>query len=165
MVTRGRNMDFGVRFCGVYGNVMRMSQESGASDEDCINRAMIHYQVKTGNTFKYRHCWEVLKDSPKWKEQELLKFATESEGGSKRHKSSGSSSFNTESGDATRSAGKNKGSGSSTMSDDALARLMVTEMTTQEKEERLAFIEIKMREVECRERDVAAQSIDHAKKI
>ncbi|GJY46046.1 hypothetical protein Tco_0435109, partial [Tanacetum coccineum] len=125
--------------------------ESGASDKDCINRAMIHYQ---------------------------------SEGGSKRHKSSGSSSFNTKSGDASinlntnvgdndgdgmqeirrtigkdkaRAARKNKGSGSSTMSDDALARLMVTEMTAQEKEERLAFIKIKRREVECREREVAAQ--------
>ncbi|GKA98606.1 putative reverse transcriptase domain-containing protein [Tanacetum coccineum] len=158
-------------FCGVYGNVMRMSPESGASDEDYINRAMIHYQVETGNTFKYRHCREVLKDSLKWKEQELKIFATESEGGSKRHKSSGSSSFNIESGDASinlntnagdndedevqeirrlegrdkaRAAGKNKG-------------LMVTEMTTQEKEECLAFIEIKMREVECRKREVAAQ--------
>ncbi|GJY74496.1 hypothetical protein Tco_0478927 [Tanacetum coccineum] len=67
-----------------HGNVMKehrfWCEESGASDEDYINRAMIHYQVKTGNTFKYRHCWEVLKDSPKWKEQELPKFATESEG-------------------------------------------------------------------------------------
>nr|GEV10458.1 hypothetical protein [Tanacetum cinerariifolium] len=121
------------------------------------------------------------------KEQELSKFAKESEGGSKRHKSSGSSSFNTESGDASinlntnaddndkdevqeirrtmgrdkaRAAGKNKGSkvsGSSTMNDDALARLIVTEMTAKEKKERLAFKEIKRREVECREREVAAQ--------
>ncbi|GKA54105.1 glutathione S-transferase T3-like protein [Tanacetum coccineum] len=176
-----------VRFCEIYGNVMRMSHESGASNEDYINRAMIHYQVETGKTFKHRHCWEVLKDSLKWKEQELLKFATESEGGSKRHKSSSSSSFNIESGDASinlntnagdndedevqeirrtmgrdkaRAAGKNKGSkasGSSTMNDDALARLMVTELSTQEKEEHLASIEIKMKEVECRERGVAAK--------
>nr|GEY65037.1 hypothetical protein [Tanacetum cinerariifolium] len=119
------------------------------------------------------------------KEQELSKFATESQGGSKRHKSSGSSSFNTESGDVSinlntnagdndkdevqeirrtigrdnaRAARKNKGSkasGSSSMNDDALARLMVTEMTAQEKEERLVFIEINGREVECREREVA----------
>ncbi|GKC58070.1 hypothetical protein Tco_1085668 [Tanacetum coccineum] len=129
----------------------------------------------------------VLKDSSKWKEQELHKFYTESEGGSKRHKSFGSSSFNTESEDASinlntnpvdndedegqeirrsigrdkaRAAGKNKGSkasGSSTMNDGALARLMVIEMAAQEKEERLAFIEIKRREVEYREREVAAQ--------
>ncbi|GKD10973.1 hypothetical protein Tco_1190658, partial [Tanacetum coccineum] len=33
----------------------------------------------------------------------------------------------------------------------------VTEMTTQDKEERLAFIEIKRWEVECREREVAAR--------
>ncbi|GKB35678.1 hypothetical protein Tco_0880620 [Tanacetum coccineum] len=67
-----------IRFCEVYGNVMRMSKESGASGEDYINRALIHYQGEIGNTFKYRHCWEVLKDSPKWTEQELLKFATDS---------------------------------------------------------------------------------------
>ncbi|GKB35679.1 hypothetical protein Tco_0880621 [Tanacetum coccineum] len=62
--------------------------------------------------------------------------------------------------DKARAAGKNKGSkasGSSTTNDDALARLMVTKMTAQEKKERLAFIEIKRWEVECREREVAAQ--------
>ncbi|GJX70395.1 hypothetical protein Tco_0307566 [Tanacetum coccineum] len=67
--------------------------------------------------------------SPKWKETELPKFTTESDGGSKSHMSFGSSS----------------------------AMLMVTEMTSQEKEKRLAFIEIKKRKVKCRERKVAAQ--------
>nr|GEW50664.1 hypothetical protein [Tanacetum cinerariifolium] len=87
--------------------------------------------------------------------RELPKFATESEGGSKRHKSYGSCLFNTESRDKARDAAKKKGSrasGSSSMNDEALARLMVTEMTTQEKEQRDAFIEIKRREVKCRER-------------
>ncbi|GKA85614.1 hypothetical protein Tco_0807268, partial [Tanacetum coccineum] len=32
-----------VRFCGIYSNVMRMAQESGAEDEDYIQKAMIHY--------------------------------------------------------------------------------------------------------------------------
>ncbi|GKE67814.1 hypothetical protein Tco_1521975, partial [Tanacetum coccineum] len=111
----------------------------------------------------------------------------QSEGGSKRHKSSGSSSFNIESRkasinlntnagnndedevqeirrpmgrDKARDAAKKKGSrasGSSSMNDEALARLMVTEMAAQEKEQRDAFIEIKMRDVECCEREVAAQ--------
>nr|GEV72268.1 hypothetical protein [Tanacetum cinerariifolium] len=107
-----------------------------------------------------------------------------SHGSSKRHKSSGSSSFNTESGDASinlnntvvdddevkkirrpggmdkaRAAAKNKGSKastSSTMNDDALARLVVNEMTAAKVEQREAFIELKMREVECREREIAA---------
>ncbi|GJS12194.1 hypothetical protein Tco_0368990 [Tanacetum coccineum] len=130
---------------------------------------MIHYQVETENTFKHRRCWEVLKDSLKWKEQELPKFATQSEGGSKRHKSSGSSSFNTESGNASinlntnagdndedevqeirrtigrdkaRAAGKNKGSkvsGSSTMNDDALARLMVAAQDYRARQEDIRF--------------------------
>nr|GEW50665.1 hypothetical protein [Tanacetum cinerariifolium] len=57
--------------------------------------------------------------------------------------------------DKARDAVKKKGSRSSrssSMNDEALARLMVTEMTTQEKEQRDAFIEIKRREVKCRER-------------
>ncbi|GKD28600.1 hypothetical protein Tco_1239378 [Tanacetum coccineum] len=53
--------------------------------------------------------------------------------------------------DKARAAGrKNKGSkssASSSVNEDALARLMVTEMGAQEKEERLAFLEIKRREV------------------
>nr|GEV79063.1 hypothetical protein [Tanacetum cinerariifolium]GEY40477.1 hypothetical protein [Tanacetum cinerariifolium] len=177
MVTRGSKMAFG----GVIGRdsvlwsvrrVMHMSLKSGARDKDYINRAMIHYHVKTGLTFKYRHYYEVLKDSPKWQEIALSKLSIESGGGSKRHKSSGSSSFNTESKDAcinlntnagdnnedevreiqrlevrdiVRAAGKNKGSkasGSSTMNDDALARLMVTEMTAQKKEQCEAFLKI-----------------------
>ncbi|GJV33383.1 reverse transcriptase domain-containing protein [Tanacetum coccineum] len=43
-------------------------------------------------------------------------------------------------------------SASSTMNDDALARLVVNEMTAAEVEQREAFIELKRREVECRER-------------
>nr|GFA09072.1 hypothetical protein [Tanacetum cinerariifolium] len=75
--------------------------ENGVGDEDYIQRAMIHYQIETKLPFQLHHCYEVLKDSPKWQEQALPKFSTESEGGSKRHKSSGSSSFNTESRDAS----------------------------------------------------------------
>nr|GEU38861.1 putative ribonuclease H protein At1g65750 family [Tanacetum cinerariifolium] len=124
-----------VRFCGVYSNVMRMAQESGAGDEDYVQKAM---------------------------------------GSSKKHESSGSSSFNTESEDASinlnstvadddevqeirrpwgrdkaKAATTNKGSkasASSTMNDDALAKLVVNEMTTAEVEQREAFIELKRRE-------------------
>ncbi|GJS39395.1 hypothetical protein Tco_0564438 [Tanacetum coccineum] len=54
---------------------------------------------------------------------------------------------------------KNKGSkasGSSTMNDDALARLMVTELTAAEVAQSKKFMELKRREVECREREIAA---------
>ncbi|GKA33738.1 glutathione S-transferase T3-like protein [Tanacetum coccineum] len=173
-----------VRFCGIYSNVMRMAQESGAGDEDYIQKAMIHYQAECGLPFKFRHCWEVLKDSPKFQEIAFPNFNQGSQGSSKRQKSSGSSSFNAESGDASinlnntvndeddvqeirrpegrdkaKAAAKNKGSkasGSSTMNDDALARLMVTEMTAAEVAQREKFMELKMREVECREREIAA---------
>ncbi|GJU87464.1 hypothetical protein Tco_1295010 [Tanacetum coccineum] len=62
--------------------------------------------------------------------------------------------------DKARAAEKNKGSkasGSSSMNDDAMDRLMVTEMIAHDKEQRDAFIKIKRREVECREQEVAAQ--------
>ncbi|GKB29580.1 hypothetical protein Tco_0868981 [Tanacetum coccineum] len=48
-----------VQFCGVYGNVMRMAQESGAGDEDYVQREMIHYQDETGVPIKFRHYWDV----------------------------------------------------------------------------------------------------------
>ncbi|GJW52292.1 hypothetical protein Tco_0093643 [Tanacetum coccineum] len=57
---------------------------------------------------------------------------------------------------------KNKGSkssASSSVNEDALARLMVTEMGAEKKEERLAFLDIKMREVECRERELEQQDM------
>nr|GEY43346.1 hypothetical protein [Tanacetum cinerariifolium] len=191
---------FVIRFSGIYSNVMRMAQESGVEEEDYVQRAMIHYETETGIPFKLFHCWEILKDRPKWQEIALPKFSTGS-GGSKRHKSSSSSSFNAESGEASinlntnvdnnakddvlevqrpeggdkarakknesgeasinlntnvddnakddvlevqrpegrdkaRAARKKKGlkeSGSSSVNEDALARMMVTEMTTQEK--------------------------------
>ncbi|GJZ21357.1 hypothetical protein Tco_0558396, partial [Tanacetum coccineum] len=56
-------------------------------------------------------------------------------------------------------AAKNKGSkasASSTMNDDALTKLVVTEMTATEVEQREKFIELKRREVECCEREIAA---------
>nr|GEV14049.1 UBN2 domain-containing protein [Tanacetum cinerariifolium] len=64
--------------------------------------------------------------------------------------------------DKTRGAWKNKGSkasGSSSVNRDALARLMVAEMTAQEKEERLAFLKIEIREVECHEREIEQQDM------
>ncbi|GJR76277.1 glutathione S-transferase T3-like protein [Tanacetum coccineum] len=143
-----------VRFCGVYGNVLRRLQESGASDEDYYAMALVDYEAETGTTFKLRHCWEILKGSPKWMQSEVPKFAAKSGEGSKRYKTSGSSSFNIESGEASinlnanvgddeedevqeirrpigrdkaKDVAKKKGSrasGSSSMNDEALARLM-----------------------------------------
>ncbi|GKB38431.1 hypothetical protein Tco_0883373 [Tanacetum coccineum] len=58
--------------------------------------------------------------------------------------------------DKVRDDAKKKGrtlraSGSLSMNNEALARLMVTEITTPEKEQSDVFLEIKRREVECRE--------------
>ncbi|GJX28376.1 hypothetical protein Tco_0236455 [Tanacetum coccineum] len=101
----------------------------------------------------------VLKDSPKWKEIALPSINLNTNVGDNDEDEV--QEIRRPGGrDKARAAGKNKGSkasGSSAMNDDALTRLMVTEMTTQKKEERLAFIEIKKRKVECREREVAAE--------
>ncbi|GKC26251.1 hypothetical protein Tco_1033545 [Tanacetum coccineum] len=101
-----------VRFCGVYSNVMRMAQESGAGDED------------------YKEGFWV----------EVMEYIDEQN-------------------NKAKAAAKNKGSkasASSTMNDDALTKLVVTEMTATEVEQREKFIELKRREVECREREIAA---------
>nr|GFC84780.1 hypothetical protein [Tanacetum cinerariifolium] len=113
-------------------------------------------------------------------------------GGSKRHKSSGSSSFNTESEEAiinlntnvgdnnkdevheirrpggrdkARASGKNKGSKtsrSSSVNEDALARLMVTDMTG-ERTTRKILRDQKMN-VECHDERLQLKSIEKNKK-
>ncbi|GKA60258.1 hypothetical protein Tco_0759665, partial [Tanacetum coccineum] len=140
-----------VRFCGVYGSIIRRLQESGAGDEDYYNRLLLDYEAETEVSFKLRR--------PKWMETKVLKFLAKSrEGTDKRYKKSGSSSFNTESGkasinlnvnvdddeedevqeirqpigrDKAKGCMKKKGqraSGLSSTNDDALDRLMVSEM-------------------------------------
>ncbi|GJU59290.1 hypothetical protein Tco_1237056 [Tanacetum coccineum] len=70
---------------------------------------------------------------------------------------------------------KKKGAGSSgsssSMNDEALVRLIVFELAMHNKraiemnkEERLAFLEIRMREVEIRERELASRNINNVKK-
>nr|GEU86701.1 RNA-directed DNA polymerase, eukaryota, reverse transcriptase zinc-binding domain protein [Tanacetum cinerariifolium] len=116
----------------------------------------------------------------------LMDYEAETET-TKRYKSSGSSSFNTKSREASmnlnanvgdddkdevheirRPIGRDKakdatkkkgsgGSGSSSTSEEALVRLMVTKMASQKKKECLAFLEIKRREVECLEQEVRNQ--------
>ncbi|GJV41573.1 hypothetical protein Tco_1420013 [Tanacetum coccineum] len=141
----------GIRFCGVYSNVMRRGQESRASDEDYFKKVFMDYQAETETTFKYHHCWEILKNSPKWMKSEVPNFQAKFGRGSKRYR------------DKAIDAGKKKGSrvlrasGSSSMNDETLARLMVIEMTSQAKEQREVFLEIKMREVKCREREMRNQ--------
>ncbi|GJU88525.1 hypothetical protein Tco_1300948 [Tanacetum coccineum] len=134
----------------------------------CKGWLAVSENSKHGNSRKQGGFWC---EHPKRQEIAIPNFNTGSKGGSKRHKSTGSSSFNTESGEASinlntnvdntdedevqeiqrrkgrykarAAARKNKGSASSSINEDALARLMVTEMGAQEKEERLAFLEIK----------------------
>nr|GEX67207.1 reverse transcriptase domain-containing protein [Tanacetum cinerariifolium] len=145
----------------------------------CEVLACIKSQTKYEGRRTYGMGWEN-RGRPKFQEIQFPNFNQGSEGSSKRYKSSGSSSLNTESRDASinlntivvdedevqeirrpggrdkaRAAAENNGSkasGSSTMNDDALARLMVNEMTSAEVQQRKAFMELKRREVERRKR-------------
>nr|GEW00055.1 hypothetical protein [Tanacetum cinerariifolium] len=87
---------------------MGMAHESGAENEDYVQRARIHYEIDTGIPFKLRHCWEILKDCLKWQEIALPKSST-GPGVSKRHKSSGFSSFNIESEESSINLNTNVG--------------------------------------------------------
>ncbi|GJS94831.1 gamma-glutamyltranspeptidase 1 [Tanacetum coccineum] len=169
------------------------AHDSGAGDEDYFNKALLDYEVEFGVPFTLRHCWEILKKSPKWWEQVVPKYSNPN--AAKKSKTSGSSSFNTKSGDASfnlnvdagdedenevheipRTMGKDKardskkkGAGSSgssvNINDEALARLMVSELATQtasivamKKEKCTAYMEIKRREVDLRERELEMQA-------
>ncbi|GJY38295.1 zinc finger BED domain-containing protein RICESLEEPER 2-like protein [Tanacetum coccineum] len=79
---------------------MRKAHSSGAEDEDYFAKALLDYEAEFRVPFTLHHCWEVLRHSLKWWEKEVPRFgATKND--AKRSKTSGSSSFNTESGDAS----------------------------------------------------------------
>ncbi|GJT80558.1 gamma-glutamyltranspeptidase 1 [Tanacetum coccineum] len=91
---------FWCEFCEIYNNIMRMGSESRARDADYVQRAIIHYEIDIRLPFKLRHCWEILKDHTNWQEIAIPNFNIVSKGGSKRHNSTSSNSFNTESEEA-----------------------------------------------------------------
>ncbi|GJU75646.1 RNA-directed DNA polymerase, eukaryota [Tanacetum coccineum] len=128
------------QFYGTYANVMRMAQESGVEDEDYFIRVLLEYEVEHEIQFTLRHFWEVLKGSPKWMQTKVSK-----------DKAKGS-----------KNKGPRSSGSSSSMNDEALARLMVSELAMHnkraikmKKEGRLAFMEIWRMEVECREQELA----------
>nr|GEY26788.1 hypothetical protein [Tanacetum cinerariifolium] len=122
-------------WCAILQYLENKTKQYGRRTYDMINGK---WKMVRPTVVRFREC-TILKDSPKWMQSELPKFAAKSGGGSKRYKSSGSSSFNTESKKASINLNANVG-------DDE---------KDEEKEERLAFSDIKMREVECREQGVA----------
>nr|GEY32787.1 hypothetical protein [Tanacetum cinerariifolium] len=124
-------------WCAILQYLENKTKQYGRRTYDMINGK---WKMVRPTVVRFREC-TILKDSPKWMQSELPKFAAKSGGGSKRYKSSGSSSFNTESKKASINLNANVG-------DDE---------KDEEKEERLAFSDIKMREVECREQGVRNQ--------
>ncbi|GJX00759.1 hypothetical protein Tco_0184672 [Tanacetum coccineum] len=105
LVTRGRKLDFGVRFW-----------RTPRAKENSIGVKRTIWCAKTGRRcarpwFGILECMitSCVGRSLKWKQSELLKFAAEYGGGSKRYKSSSSSSFNTESVEASINLNTNVG--------------------------------------------------------
>ncbi|GJU35001.1 zinc finger BED domain-containing protein RICESLEEPER 2-like protein [Tanacetum coccineum] len=140
--------------------------ELGSGGEDYFSRALFDYEAEHRMQLTLRHCWEVLKGSLKWMEYEVPKFLSNPQG-SKRYKTSRSSSFNTESGDASINLNVDVGDDEEDevqevrrpMSRD---QVKVSELAMHnerairmKKEEHLAFMEIKRREVECHKRELA----------
>ncbi|GJR57935.1 gamma-glutamyltranspeptidase 1 [Tanacetum coccineum] len=171
LVMGERMLDFGVRFCSIWRAKHRSTvvkrQESRSSDEDYYAREIADYEVETGTTFKHRHCWEILKKIPKWMQIKVPKFTSKFGGGSKRYKSSGYSSFNTESGEASINLNTIVGDDEEDEveeirqpTDKDKAKDAAKKKGPREKEERLAFLEIKRREVECHKREFTEKSFD-----
>nr|GEW01640.1 hypothetical protein [Tanacetum cinerariifolium] len=136
-------------WCEVLQYMESKTKQYGRRTYDIVNyggRALVDYEAETGTTFKPCHCWEILKGSPKWMqnsgeasinqnvnvgndEEEEVQYIRRPIGRDKAK-------------DAAKKRGS-RASGSSSMNDEALARLMVMEMSNQEKKERLAFLENK----------------------
>nr|GEV90833.1 hypothetical protein [Tanacetum cinerariifolium] len=143
MVTRGSKVAFGVRFCRTWrakhNSMVVERPESGAGDAYYVQRAMIHYEIDTG-------------DSKRHKSIGSSSFNTESGEASINLNTNVDDNDEDEVQEIQRPEGrdkarvvarKNKWSkspASSSVNEDALARLMVTEMGAQEKEERLCCV-------------------------
>ncbi|KAG2659249.1 hypothetical protein PVAP13_1KG262015 [Panicum virgatum] len=55
------------RFCGFYSEIERKNQ-SGKSDGDKVKDALQMYEGIVGTTFKFIHCWFILRNEMKWNE-------------------------------------------------------------------------------------------------
>ncbi|GJZ05385.1 hypothetical protein Tco_0538660 [Tanacetum coccineum] len=179
-----------IALCKGWVHVSKNSVKGRRIEELKRNTTSIRHFLNMKLNLEYRLHFVIVgrfrKKSPKWWEQVVPKYSNPNP--AKKSKTFGSSSFNTESGDASfnlnvdvldedeievqeipRTLGRDKARGSKkkgaestgssmNMTDEALARLMVSELATQtasamamKKEERAAYMEIKRREVECRE--------------
>nr|GEY23251.1 hypothetical protein [Tanacetum cinerariifolium] len=138
-----------VRFCEVYGNIMRRLQESELETKITIIGHFLTMKLKPECRLNFVIIGSInlnvdVGDDEEDEVQEIRRPIGK---------------------DKAKGSMKKKGqraSGSSSTNDDALARLMVSEMAMHnehaiemQREERKAFLEIKTREVECRERELA----------
>nr|GEZ01200.1 hypothetical protein [Tanacetum cinerariifolium] len=89
------------RFYEVHDNALRKARESVAGDEDYIHKSLLDYEAEFGQQLHFVILWrfKTQSESPKWWEQEVPKFLKPN--ASKISKTSRSSSFNTESENAS----------------------------------------------------------------
>ncbi|GJZ52651.1 hypothetical protein Tco_0607166 [Tanacetum coccineum] len=143
------------QFCGVHAKVMRRAQSSGARDEDYFNKALFYYEVEFGVPFTLRHCCSL---NTKFGDASINLNV------SARDDDEDNVQVPPRPIDRDKAKGlKKKVAGSSgssaSMNDEALARLMLSELATQnknvmamKKEECTAFLEIKRREIRIRQK-------------
>ncbi|CAN6304356.1 unnamed protein product, partial [Urochloa humidicola] len=62
------------KFASFYADVIR-ENPSGMSDTDKITLAAANFAAIVKHNFAYLHCWELIKDKPKWKDPKPKAFA------------------------------------------------------------------------------------------
>nr|GEV08757.1 hypothetical protein [Tanacetum cinerariifolium] len=141
---------------------------SGARDKDYFSMALLDNEVEYGVPFTLRHCWELVQHGV-WDASINLNVdardddeddAQELQRPIGRDKAKGS-----------KKKGARSSRSSSSMNDEALARLMVSELVmhneraiAMKKEERTTFLETRKREVEYRERELAIHEYKQCQK-
>ncbi|KAL6494195.1 hypothetical protein OROGR_030995 [Orobanche gracilis] len=63
------------KFHGYYEQLERQPP-SGSTPEDLKNKALLMYKEMEARIFKYEHCWEIMKNNPKWCTRQLTKSGT-----------------------------------------------------------------------------------------
>nr|GFB47016.1 hypothetical protein [Tanacetum cinerariifolium] len=156
------------RFLGVHANVMRQAQTSGAKDEDYFPTTLLDYEAKRGKKYAKRY-----------KTSRSSSFNTKTRNGSINKNVDAGEDEEDEVQELERPMGmdkakcsKKKGLGSSSsMNNELLARLMVSELAmhnersmAMKKEECLTFLEIIRMDMEIRERELAMHEYKQCQK-
>ncbi|GJW45195.1 glutathione S-transferase T3-like protein [Tanacetum coccineum] len=74
-------------FCVIFDNVQRRN-ESGSCDLTVYQKACVEYAAEYDHDFSLEPCWQILKEHPAWKQVEMPAFYAKQNSGSKKVKTS-----------------------------------------------------------------------------